>query len=104
MRLSDATDLALLEAISRGEFTLSGFRNHDIRRQLYPNSDKASKEERQRLSARVSRLLRLLRAHGVILKIQKTHRYRVTSGGRPLTTALFATRAASVQQLLAKAA
>ena len=101
MHLSDSNDLALLEAVSRGEFTLSGFRNHDIRQQLYPNSDKASDTERRRLSARVSRLLR---AHGVIRKIQKTHRYQVTSRGRLLTAALFASRSATVQQLLAKAA
>lgn len=104
MRLSDPDELALLQAINRGEFILSGFRNRDIRLLLHPASDKVSRDERRRLSARVGRLLRLLRAHGIIRKVPKTHRYRTTPRGQLLTTALFATRAASVQQLLAKAA
>ena len=53
--------------------------------------------------ARISRKLRLLRAHGVIKKIPKTHRYRLTELGQLLTAALFAAREASVKQLLAKA-
>jgi hypothetical protein len=104
LRLGDLSDIALLQAICRGEFATSGFRNRDLRAILFPQGPNASDSEVRRLSARVSRLLRILRAHGVIKKIPKSHRYRLTSAGNLLTTALFATRAASVKELLAKAA
>ena len=53
--------------------------------------------------ARISRRLRLLRAHGVIRKISKTHRDRPTEHGQLLTASQFAAREASVKGLLAKA-
>lgn len=102
MRLSDPADLALLEAIARGEFVTAGFRNRDLRHRLYasPTTD----AETRRLSGRISRLLRLLRAHGLIRKISKTHRYQLTERGRLLTAAVRATRDASIKQLLRDAA
>jgi hypothetical protein len=103
LRLGDPDDLALLQAISRGEFAMAGFRNRDLRRLLYPSARRASPDELRRLCARISRRLRLLRAHGVIHKIPKTHRYRLTERGQILTAALFAAREANVKQLLAKA-
>jgi hypothetical protein len=104
LRLADPNDLALLQAITRGEFAISGFRNRDIRRQLHPGADNASKLEQRRLSAKVGRQLRILRAHGVIQKIPNTTRYRLTTAGQTLVAALFATRNADVSQLLSKAA
>lgn len=104
LRVGDASDIALLQAICRGEFAISGFRNRDLRAILFPAKPTASKIEIRRLSARVSRLLRILRAHGVIKKIPKSHRYRLTSKGNLLTAALFAARTASVKELIAKAA
>jgi hypothetical protein len=103
MRLGDPNDLALLQAISRGEFATAGFRNRDLRRLLYPSARHASPAELRRLCARISRRLRILRAHGIIRKIPKTHRYRLTERGQLLTAALFATREANLKQLLAKA-
>jgi hypothetical protein len=103
LRLGDPDDLALLQAISRGEFATAGFRNRDLRLLLHPNAD-PSPEKLRRLSSRVSRRLRLLRAHGVIRKIQKTHRYQLSARGRLLTAALFAAREANIKDLLAKAA
>lgn len=102
LRLSDPGELALFEAISRGEFVPTGFRNRDLRRLLY--SRPQTKADDRRRSGRLSRLLRLLRAHGVIRKIAKTHRYQLTERGRVLTAALRATRDASVQELLREAA
>jgi hypothetical protein len=104
LRIGDPTDLALLGAITRGEFATAGFRNRDIRQHLYPDSSRASPDEQRRLSAKVSRQLRLLRAHGLIKKIPKTHRYQLTDRGRLLTAALHATREASITQLLRQAA
>jgi hypothetical protein len=104
LRIGDADDVALLQAISRGEFTPAGFRNRDLRLRLYPAKKSLAPAEVRRLSARIGRQLRLLRAHGIIRKISKSHRYRLTAKGHLLTAALFAARDASIKQLLADAA
>lgn len=101
LRLHDPDDLALLDVIARGEFAISGFRNRDLRRHLFPN---ATEPDRPRLSARTSRLLAILRAHGVIHRVQKTNRYRLTTRGHRLTAALFAARNANINQLIQQAA
>jgi hypothetical protein len=58
----------------------------------------------RRLAAKITRQLRLLRAHGVIQKISKTHRYKLTPRGHLLTAALFAAREATLTQLIGHAA
>ena len=102
LRIGDPTDLALLTVIARGEFATAGFRNRDLRR-LLPPPRGAAPTDRQR-AAQIGRQLRLLRAHGVIQKIPKTHRYKLTPNGHLLTAALFAVRGASLTKLLATAA
>jgi hypothetical protein len=92
-------DVALLEAVSRGEFLIAGFRNRDIRPILFGETA-ATPEETKRQSGKVTRLLRLLRAHGVIAKIAKTHRYQLTEKGRSKLSALIAARNASTEQLM----
>ncbi len=104
LRLGDPDDIALLEAVARGEFATAGFRNRDIRQLIHPAPKNATDRDIHRLSAKTSRQLRMLRAHGVIRKIPKTHRYRLTERGQLLTAALFATRTANIKQLLAEAA
>ena len=103
LRISDPHDIALLTAVSRGEFATAGFRNRDLRRFLAPPSAAAPLDAR-RLTATISRQLRLLRAHGVIQKISKTHRYNLTLKGQLLTAALFAVREATLSQLIGTAA
>ena len=102
LRLGAPEDLALLQVISRGALVTAGFRNRDLR--LHLSSRPTTAADQRRLSARVSRHLRLLRAHGVIRKVPKTHRYQLTHRGRLLTAAVRATRDASIQQLLREAA
>ena len=102
LRLGDPQDLVLLQTIARGEFATSGLRNRDLRQILCPSAN--SPLEVRRASAKVSRLLRLLRAHQILRKIPKTHRYKVTDAGHLLTAALFAARRANIKQLLADAA
>ena len=97
-----AHDGALLEAISRGEFTLNGFRNRDLRKLLYPSTDQIT--ERRRQSAALTRKLAILRAHGLIRKVSGTHRYTLTKNGRRILTALLAARRADVDQLTRMAA
>ena len=55
-------------------------------------------------AAAVGRKLRLLRAHGLIRKVPKSHLYRLTEKGTKLTAALFAARDATLKQLLGSAA
>jgi hypothetical protein len=93
-----AGDAALLTAVSRHEFLLNGLRNRDLRRLLYPGPKPAAAEQR-RQSAAVTRMLRLLRAHGLIQKVPKTHRYVVSEAGRRAMTALLAARNASTEEL-----
>lgn len=75
-------DHALLAAVHRGEFAINGFRNRDLQRLLYPGSPTLPARERRRRCAAVSRKLRMLRAHGLIHKVPKTHRYQLTATGR----------------------
>lgn len=96
-------DLPLLEAIARGEFLLNGLRNRDLQDLLYLQPAKGKQEARRR-SAAVSRKLRLLRAHGLIRKVGKTHRYQVTEEGRRILPAIMAARKVSLNYLNAKAA
>jgi hypothetical protein len=93
-------DVALLEAVSRGEFLIGGFRNRDIRAILFGAAATATSEENKRQSGKITRLFRLLRGHGVIAKITKTHRYQLTEKGRNNLSALLAARNANTKQLL----
>ena len=95
-------DAQLLAAVNRGEFAFNGFRNRDVRAKLYPTADDPKEFRRQ--TAATGRRLRLLRAHGLVSKIPKTHRYVVTQKGRRIITALLAARQASTEKLTALAA
>src|SRR4029077_4847119 len=98
-----AADATLLEAVSHNDFLVNGLRNRDLRRLLYPSETTDPKEQRRR-SAAVSRKLRLLRAHGLLQKVPKTHRYLVSSNGRKAITALLAARDANADLLTGNAA
>lgn len=93
-----AEDAKLLGAVSRGEFVLNGFRNRDLQGLLY-ESPARDKREKRRRSGAVTRKLRLLRAHGLVRKVPRTHRYQLSHKGRELVTALLAARAADVRKL-----
>jgi len=103
LNLLGPADAALLHAVSRGEFTLKGFRNRDLRALLHAPT-RRSATERRRQASRVTRQLRLLRAHGLIRKIPNTHRYLLTTHGRELSCAIVAARRADTAQLTALAA
>ena len=95
-------DARLLEAVSRGEFMLQGFRNRDLQPILFGKANLADNQRRQ--TAKVSRLIRMLRAHGLVHKTSKTHRYTVSCKGREIIGALLAARSANTQKLLKLAA
>src|ERR1700739_1627608 len=69
-----ADDAALLAAVNDPQHTINGLRNRDLAALLYHKPARTALE-RQRRSARISRLLRLLRGHGIVQKVPKTHRY-----------------------------
>ena len=95
-------DAQLLEAVSRGEFVLQGFRNRDLRPILF--GETASADVRRRHTAKVTRLIRMLRAHRLVHKTGKTHRYTVSTKGRQTIAALLAARSADTKTLAKLAA
>jgi hypothetical protein len=95
-----AEDGRLLEAVNRGEFAINGFRNRDLRGLLFPKPS-ADEAEARRRSGAVGRKLRLLRAHGLIHKVAKTHRYQLSPHGREVINALLSARRASTATLAA---
>lgn len=94
-------DRKLLAAISRPEFLLHGFRNQDLRTLLFAED---ATHTPQQQSGKVTRLLRLLRAHKLIRKVQHSHRYQVTTTGRRQITAIIAAQLATTEQLTKMAA
>jgi len=91
-------DQDLLAAINRGDFLITGLRNRDLQKLLY-TTEPASPIERRRRSAAVSRKLRMLRSHGLIQKVPRTHRYQVQGSARPILAAILTTARTSVHQL-----
>jgi hypothetical protein len=95
-------DARVAALLLRGEFAINGFRNRDIRQLLFPGTKTAA--ERHRLSGKVTRQLRLFRAHEMIYKIKGTHRYQLTAQGRRILPAFIAARNASAEELYKMAA
>jgi hypothetical protein len=98
----DREDHKLLAAINRGEFAINGLRNRDLQELLYGKPVDGPAEKRRR-SAAVSRKLRMLRAHGLIHKLPRTHRYRVSDKGRLILNAVLSAHRMTLQQLTAAA-
>jgi hypothetical protein len=99
----DPDDHALLKAVHRGEFQINGFRNRDLQSLLYSAPPKTKAEQRKR-SAAISRKLRMLRAHGLIRKRARSHRYDVSRNGRSILNAILLAHRLTVQQINAVAA
>jgi hypothetical protein len=96
-------DGVLLATVIRGDFAILGFRNRDLRPLLF-GTDAPTPEEAKRQASKITRLLRMLRAHGIIQKVPKTHRYTVTQAGRQAIVALQTAKQASTSKLLSIAA
>lgn len=64
-------DASLFRLLLNGDFLIQGFSNHTLRQHLSALS-----------SAQISRLLKRLRVHGLIRKVQKHHRYYLTQFGQ----------------------
>jgi hypothetical protein len=64
-------DIFLFRSLLRGEFFIRGFTSKDLRRQLSHKN-----------SGQITRLLKRLRAHGLIKKLGRHYRYYLTEFGR----------------------
>jgi len=98
LRPWEQNDLDLFRAVTRGEFSINGFRNRDLQALLFqglPNSP----QERRRRSGHISRLLRILRAHHLIRKVSKSYRYVLTPKGRDILSATLTIRRLTIEQL-----
>ena len=69
-------DLDLMLAISRGEHTISGFQNRQLRSLLG-----------QKNAGQVSRMIKRLRLHGLVKKVANRYKYYLTRFGRRVVTA-----------------
>jgi hypothetical protein len=91
---------ARFAALVDGHTALDGCRAQDLRRVLNPR-EPTDPVERRRLTGRVSRILRLYRAHGLVAKIAQTHRYRVTPKGQHVMSMAIRFRTANLSQFAA---
>ena len=84
-------DVELFQSIMAGEHCLRGFNNRDIRGQLESTVHlQACGQDPKKASAKVSRTFRRFHAHGLIAKVPRTRRWRVTlSGRRVMGTSLY---------------
>ncbi len=87
---------------------INGLRNRDLQRLLLPTRPTEASpldlKEKRRRSAAVSRKLRLLLAHGLIHKVQKTHRCQVSAAGRLAIQAVLTIQQTSMATLSRAAA
>jgi hypothetical protein len=97
LNVLSAEDGRLLQAIQRGEYAIAGFRNRDVRVLLFGAGP--SGVEAKKASGRTTRRLQLLQAHGLIRKVAKSHRYRITPLGRKLASAVTYAKNSSLKAL-----
>ena len=96
-------DYALRQAVDRGEFQLTGFRNKDLQALLYSAAPQIQAQQRRR-SAAISRKLHMLRAPGLIRKRAHCHRYHPSANGRIIIGAILSAHRMTAQQINALAA
>jgi hypothetical protein len=87
----------LFEVICQGRFLLNGFRNKDLCQFLPPPEH----VDLRRYALRLGRQLQLLRAHGLIFRVAKTHYYRITNKGHEVMATAIKFRAADMALLAA---
>ena len=79
-------EVGLFAAVLAGGQALQGFRNAEIRRALY--GDAKEHNQRRRESAAVGRQLKRLHVRGLIAKVPRSRRWRVTAKGQSLLGAV----------------
>jgi hypothetical protein len=96
-------DRALLQALRDPNLCISGLSNRDLRERLCGQPGYKGISQKQ-LSAKTSRQLRLLRDHGLIYKMPRQKRYRVSKKGQDLALTIEAILTASTKRLMESAA
>jgi hypothetical protein len=79
LQLLNAQQNAVFARMLEGRFAIEGFRNADVASVL--GAKPRNRAERRRRSVQASRHLKLLRVHGLIKKVPRSHRYRLTEQG-----------------------
>lgn len=97
-------DSRLLMFLARGENAINGFRNHDLRQWLYPESEQILPNEKKKYSARTTRRIKLLRAHGLVRKVPRANRYVLTGKGQKFSCAMMTVSALDIKALTELAA
>ncbi|MDH4203622.1 MAG: hypothetical protein OEV87_12120 [Phycisphaerae bacterium] len=92
-------DYTLLTFLAKGENALGGFRNKDLRHWLYPEVETLEKHDQRKYTSRTTRLIKLLRVHGLIKKVARENRYMLTARGQTFASALMAASAVDIKEL-----
>lgn len=100
LRPMSPEDAATFQAVLSGQFQIRGFTNRALRQCLGQTATTDEAEKRRR-SGRMTRMLRLLRAHGMIGKVSGTRYYRVTADGHRTMTAALKLRQADISAIAA---
>lgn len=95
-------DYSLIEFLACGEWNINGFKNKDLQSGL-PELKKCSLTKKQK-SSKATRLIRMLRAHGLIRKVPKSNRYTITPKGRTLTSLVKMASPVQTHEFIKKAA
>ena len=95
--------MQLLTFLGKGNWDIVGFRNQDLVSFLFTKPAKTDKEKKQR-SAKATRLIRLLRAHGLVQKTKGENRYKVTEKGKKISGAILIAKQVPIQKLAEQAA
>jgi hypothetical protein len=96
-------DQALFQAALRGEHAIRGFRNRELAEHLF-GPQPVDPAERRRRCGRVSRLISLLRAHGLASKIPRSRRYQITASGQRFMSTAIHVRSTMFPKALSQAA
>jgi hypothetical protein len=98
-------DVQLFQAVMAGEHCVRGFNNGDIRRHLALGPHfRGIRDDEGRQSAKVTRLLQRLHAHGLIAKIPHSRRWRSTRLGRRIMATSIQLKEQNFPELMALAA
>lgn len=88
----------VMEIINDGKYSVKGFQNAEISALIFANI-----KDRKKRSAKTTRLIKKLRAHGLIQKVPRSRRYFVSRKGRRIMGTLIELCHKDYPQLVAKA-
>jgi len=92
-------DVEVFVALLRGEHAIDGIRNETLRRHLF--GDAREPQLRRRQANRTSRLLKRLHVHGLIGKVPRSRRWRLTARGIVAITTILKCHYEKYPELLA---